>query len=109
MKSCYGVWVAILLVFSVFETSAAVLYGSLNSTNPVPPYAGWSTAATNIQDAITASIAGDTVLVTNGVYAVGRKSTNTLVHVLLPDAPQLQSPCWRRTGSNSNSPASGMP
>ena len=93
MKTYCGVWVAILLVFSAFKTSAAVLYVSLNSTSPASPYASWATAATNIQDAITASLAGDTVLVTNGVYAVGGKSMDGVItnRVSLDKAITVQS------------------
>ena len=47
--------------------------------NPVAPYWGWGTAATNIQDAITASAPGDVVLVTNGLYAVGGKSMDGVI------------------------------
>jgi hypothetical protein len=61
----------VVLTVLTFKTSAATLYVSLASTNPVPPYAGWSTAATNIQDAVDAANAGDLILATNGVYATG--------------------------------------
>jgi len=60
--SCLRLTVAFLLLLA-FRISAAVLYVDLNSTNPVPPYADWSTAATNIQNAINAANSGDVVLV----------------------------------------------
>ena len=63
----------ILLLHLVRTISAATLYVDLTSANPTPPYSTWLTAAINIQVAINAASAGDTVLVTNGIYAFGGK------------------------------------
>jgi hypothetical protein len=62
-------------------------------TNPAAPYSTWATAATNIQDAITASFAGDIVLVTNGLYATGGKSMDGVLtnRVSVDKAIRVQS------------------
>lgn len=69
---------AAAFVLTAFNVSAATLYVSLESTNPLVPYTTWVTAATNIQDAVDAARTGDTVLVTNGVYATGSREVSVL-------------------------------
>jgi hypothetical protein len=46
-------------------------YVSLTSTNPVPPYTNWPTAATNIQEAVGSAQAGELVIADDGVYTRG--------------------------------------
>jgi hypothetical protein len=55
MKPQPCLWAAILSALLLARASGTTLYVSLNSTNPAPPYADWTTAATNIQDAIDAA------------------------------------------------------
>jgi hypothetical protein len=55
---------------------AATLYVDLNSTNPASPYAELPTAATNIQDAVDASTNGDLILVNDGIYQTGFRTTD---------------------------------
>lgn len=65
---------AALLLGSSSGALAEVHYVDLNSTNATPPYTNWTTAATNIQDAVDAAVAGDEIVVTNGTYATSGRS-----------------------------------
>jgi len=46
-------------------------YVDQNGTNPISPFSSWTTAATNIQDAVDAAANYDEVLVTNGLFQTG--------------------------------------
>ena len=62
-----------MLNVAVFAIAASALaevhYVDVNSTNTTPPYTNWTTAATSIQSAVNAAVAGDEIVVTNGTYS----------------------------------------
>ncbi|MHC1765878.1 MAG: hypothetical protein AB9869_16530 [Verrucomicrobiia bacterium] len=77
MKAALRLTIAACFLLAAFNVSAATLYVSLESKNPTPPFSTWATAANVIQDAVDAAKDGDTVLVTNGVYATGGRAVGT--------------------------------
>src|SRR5262249_14175662 len=72
---------------------AAVHYVDVHSSKATPPYLSWSTAASDIQDAVDAAEAGDEIVVTNGIYVTGGRS------VTLQSTPNLNSPITWSTNS----------
>ena len=67
-------FVAGLLLAITGRAPADVHYVDVNSASPSRPYSNWATAATNIQAAVDAAVAGDEIVVTNGIYATGGRA-----------------------------------
>jgi PKD repeat protein len=75
-----------------------VFYVAQDSASPVPPYSDWATAASDIQSAIDlATIPGQRVLVSNGVYGTGGRLVgssifgNTTNRVVVPRPMRVSS------------------
>ena len=72
---------------------AAVLLVWRENPSPAAPYAGWASAAQTIQAAVDAAQPGDTIWVTNGVYATGGRAVYGLMtnRVAVDKAVTVQS------------------
>jgi hypothetical protein len=58
-------------ITQIVHVVPGIYYVARNNSTPAAPYTSWSTAATNLQDAVDAAAAAGTVLVSNGVYDTG--------------------------------------
>ena len=87
MKNPISLTIAALLL-AVPSLPAATHYVSLESTNPVPPFTNWATAAMNIQAALKVAATNDVVLVTDGVYP-GHVSVSNALALLSVNGPQF--------------------
>ena len=95
---------SLLLVYTA--PAVTTHYVDASGSNPVTPFTSWATAATNIQDAIDATGAGDIVLGTEWHLSVWRRS---LVRVQPGSCHQRGEPAKReRPRSDRRSRAIGI-
>src|SRR5258705_10167828 len=85
--SVRGWMLNVAVLATAVSALADVHYVDVNSTNATPPYTNWSTAATNIQDAVDVAVAGDEIVVTNGYY--DPVAVNKPLSVRSVNGPQL--------------------
>ena len=74
MKKIKLIAITILVLLISQNSFADTNYVSLSGGH-ISPFTSWTTAATNIQNAVDVATDGDVVLVTNGIYNSGEKVT----------------------------------
>jgi parallel beta-helix repeat protein len=105
MKYCISL-TATSVLLALSNVSAGTLLVCPGSTNPVPPFANWATAATNIQQAVNAAAPGNEVVVTNGIYGAVNVDKPLLLRsvngpqVTIIDAARLGRCAWLTNGTS---------
>jgi hypothetical protein len=80
MDRIFNLFAIVAIILStVCVTVAADRYVAQAGQTPAGGYTTWETAATNIQHAVDAAAANETVWISNGVYSVGL--SNTIVYI----------------------------
>ena len=81
LRGILSLWPMMLLLTTAPAALALERYVNVNNPSPAAPYTTWASAATNIQDAVDAAVAGDQIVVTNGLYATsGRAVYGTMTN-----------------------------
>ena len=94
------------LLLAISNVWAGTLFVCAGGTNPVPPFANWATAATNIQEAVNVAAVGAEVVVTNGIYGAVNVCKPLLLRsvngpqVTVIDAARVGRCAWLTNGTS---------
>jgi hypothetical protein len=93
MKTLIPALAVVCLLLAGPPAPAIVRYVGVSNSAPASPYTSWSAAATNIQQAIDVSSAGDEIVVTNGVYETGGRVliSNYTNRIVVPPSVTVRS------------------